>query len=173
MDKKQELGRRKSARSCKWSPVDTVLIVLIVAALVGGVWRFVDANRHTAKETGRAMYEVYFEVVDTHEAVLDSIDGFDDVYLMENDAYIGKIPVYQDAQTGEYYPAITPVVGDVTEGEGCVVATGCLMAADVRETARGLLIGETGLYLTPGMCLEVRTDRAKLTLRVTEIVPHS
>ncbi len=157
----------------RWSAVDTLVLLLILAAVAGLVYRVVYAAKQEA-ETDPVMYRVYFEVQETHEDVLAEVKGFDAVYLYENDVRLGYIGVYQDTATGEYTVALTPAPAAGASGDDRVTATGCLVCTGGTLAAGGgLRIGESGRVLVPGSVLEVRTDRAFLTLRVTSIREHS
>ena len=156
----------------RWSAVDTVILLLIVVAVAGLVYRVIYAARRDA-EADPAMHRVYFEVLETHENVLAEVKGFDAVYLYENDARLGYIGVYRDTATGEQTVAlqVAPAVG--ATGDKRVTATGCMVCTGGTWASGGsLLIGDSGRYLTPGSVLEVRTDRALLTIRITSITEH-
>jgi hypothetical protein len=155
-------------RKGRWSAVDTVIVLLVLIAVAGLVYRVVYAARTENKNT-RTMYRMYFDVVETHEAVLAEIQGFDAVYLYENGVKLGYIGVYEDTATGEYTVALTPTY---TEANDMATATGCLVCTDGVMKDGGLLVGESGRYLTPGSELQVRTDRALLTIRITSIREH-
>ena len=157
----------------RWSAMDTVILLLVLVAVAGVVYRVVYAVRKDA-EADPTLYRVYFEVMETHEDVLAEVKGFDAVYLCENDARLGYIGVYQDTATGEQTPAlnITSAVG--AAGSDRVTATGILICGDASPASGGgLRVGDSGRYLTPGSVLEVRTDRALLTIRITSIREHS
>ena len=157
----------------RWSAMDTVILLLVLVAVAGLVYRVVYAARKDA-EADPAMYRVYFEVLETHENVLAEVDGFDAVYLYENDTRLGYIGVYQDTAPGEYTAALTttPAVG--ATGSHRVTATGILICNNATVSAGGgLMVGDSGRYITPGSVLEVRTDRALMTIRITSVREHS
>lgn len=166
MDMKQ--NKPAKTRKGRWSVVDTVIVLLVLLAVAGLVYRVVYAAR-TESEKNNKMYRVYFEVSETHEDVLSEVAGFDAVYLYENDVRLGYIGVYEDTATGEYMVALTP---DPTEKSDMATASGCLVCTEGVMRDGGLLVGESGRYLTPGSELEVRTDRALLTIRITSIREH-
>ena len=115
-----------------------------------------------------ARYRVYFEVSETHREVLDQIQGFDEVYLVENDMLLGSIGATSvDAETGKGIPALTPIN---VEGTDMATATGCMVCRGVMSADSGLLVGDTERYLSLGSVLTVRTDRVILTIRITDIV---
>ena len=157
----------------RWSAMDTVILLLVLVAVAGLVYRVVYAARKDA-EADPVLYRVYFEVMETHEDVLAEVKGFDAVYLCENDARLGYIGVYQDTATGEQTPAlnITPAVG--ATGSDRVTATGILICNNATVSAGGgLMVGDSGRYLTPGSVLEVRTDRVLMTIRITSVREHT
>ena len=166
MDMKQ--NQPTKSRKGRWSAVDTVIVLLVLIAVAGLVYRVVYAAR-TEGESTRTMYRVYFEVAETHEDVLAEVEGFDAVYLYENGVRLGYIGVYEDTATGGHTVALTPVPA---EKRGMATAAGCLVCTDGTMKDGSLLVGESGRYLTPGSELQVRTDRALLTIRITSIREH-
>lgn len=157
----------------RWSAVDTVILLLILVAVAGLVYRVIYAARQEAT-ADPVMYRVYFEVLETHEDVLAEVQGFDAVYLYENDVRLGYIGVYRDTATGEYTVALTPTPAPGATGDDRVTASGCMVCTDATPASGGgLRIGESGRILIPGSVLEVRTDRAFLTVRVTSIREHT
>ena len=156
----------------RWSAVDTLIVILVLVALAGIAFRIVHAVREDAPVGEEAMYMVYFTVAETHEDVLDEVRRFDAVYLLENDVYLGNVGAYRDEATGEYHVALTqtPVISD--KGTNRATAAGCLFCPDGILRDESLLVGNSGVYLTPGSVLTVRTDRVVLTLTVTEIRPR-
>ncbi len=169
-----ETKTKKRTRKHAFSAVDAVLILLLVAAVAGVVLRVVTTQKQAdATEGAPTMYAVYFEVEETHEDVLASVASFDAVYLLDGDARLGYMGAYRDRDTGEFHIALTPAPAEGAEGDRRVTALGCFVATEAENTAGGLLVGKSGLYLAPGACLEVRTDRARMTIRITEILPHS
>ncbi len=174
MDDRMKSGSRSVSRKYRWSAVDAVLILLLAVAIAGGILRVISLNRRvdTVGQNG-TKYEIYFEVEAIHGAVIDSIGGGDAVYLLENDARLGQIATHLDAESGQYVAALYPEPVSGFEKKDHVVADGCFITANAEESDKGLLVGKTGVYLEPGTRLEVRTDRAAFTLRVTEIGRHS
>ena len=157
----------------RWSAMDTVILLLVLVAVAGLIYRVVYAARKDA-EANPVMYRVYFEVMETHKDVLAEVEGFDAVYLCENDIRLGYIGVYRDTETGEYTAALTttPAVG--ATGSSRVTASGILICGNATRTSDGgLIVGDSGRYLTPGSVLEVRTDRALMTIRITAIREHT
>jgi hypothetical protein len=156
----------------RWSAVDTVILLLVLVSVAGLVYRIVyAANKDAAAEP--VMYRVYFEVLETHEDVLAEVKGFDAVYLYENDVCLGYIGVYEDTATGDYTVALTPSPAPGATGDNRVTAVGCMVCTDATPVNGGIRVGDSGRYLVPGSILEVRTDRALLTIRVTSVRKHS
>ncbi len=176
-DNKHTASARRMARPKKgWSVVDTVIVLLLLLAIAGLVGRGIYGERQkdaTGTDGVASMYAVYFEVTETHADVLAEVRGFDAVYLYENDSRLGHIGVYEDPVTGEHRVALTVLPAEGATGDRRVTATGCLICTDGIPAGGGLLIQESDQYLTPGSEIEVRTDRAFFTIRVTEIRPHS
>ena len=165
MESKQPNTPISRKREVRWSVVDAVILLLVLAAIAGIIYRIVI----TVTDDGRAgeRYEVYFEVSETHNEVLKEIGAFDEVYLMENDMLLGSIGATSvDETTGMGIPALTV---ESIENSDMVTAKGCMVCLGTQSDDGGLLVGETGRYLSLGSILTVRTDRAVLTIRITEI----
>ena len=153
----------------RWTVIDTVVVLLVLVAVAGLVYRVIYSARKDA-EVETTPYRVYFEVLETHKSVLDEVKGFDAVYLYEDDIRLGYIGVYQDQTTGEYTPALTVSPGEEMDH---VTATGILVCNNATlAPGGGLRVEDSGRYLTPGSVVEVRTDRAILTVRITSIREH-
>ena len=157
----------------RWSAMDTVILLLVLVAVAGLIYRVVYAARKDA-EAEPTLYRVYLEVMETHETVLAEVEGFDAVYLCENGARLGYIGVYQDTATGEYTAALNTTPAEGATGNDRVTATGILVCNNAAPASGGgLRIGDSGRYLTPGSVLEVRTDRALMTIRITSVREHT
>ena len=79
-----------------WSVIDTVILILLVAAIVSFVGRVVYAYRQRGGNTGSAMYSVRFTVEDIHRESLECVRAFDDVYLYSTGERLGNIGVYEN-----------------------------------------------------------------------------
>ena len=170
--KKNTDGRPVKSGNRHWSAMDTVILVLVLLAIGGLIFRVVDMSRKDRLTKDETMYVIRFTVEDTHREVLSEITGAEKVYLYEGDALVGYFGVYRDEATNMDSPALTivPPRGDAPEGH--VGAEGYLVCTTGKAMNGGLLIGESGQYLIPGSEVAVRTDRVLLTLRVTEIRRH-
>jgi hypothetical protein len=154
-------------RKPRWSAVDTLILLLVLAAIAGIVYRVVvTVTREAVAEQG-TVCEVYFEVKEVHRDVLTEIQGFDPVYLYENDMRLGAIGATIDPATGEPVAAITV---STFEGTELANATGCMICRGTAEPNGALLVKGTGRYITRGSELMVRTDQVLLTIRVTDIL---
>ena len=149
-----------------------LIILLVLIALAGMVYRVVDAARRSSEQENRPMYAVYFSVEEIHKDVLAEVQGFDPVYDAEDGVRLGYIAAYQDETDGAYKPAlaITPAIGST--GRDRVTASGCLICTEANLMNGSLLVDGSSRYLTPGSVLSIRTDRAILTVRITEIRTH-
>lgn len=167
---KRVKGKKQRLR---WSAVDTLILLLVLVTVAGFVYRVVDtANKDMAREPVR--YRVYFDVMETHADVLAEIQGFDPVYLYENDAFLGQIGVYQDQTTGEQTVALTVTPAPETAWENRATATGCMVCSNATiSPGGGLRVENSGRLLVPGSVLEVRTDRVLMTIRITSIREYS
>lgn len=163
------VGRGRKRGKGRWSAVDTVILLLVLLAVGGIVYRVVYAIQAENEAANAPMYAVYFEVAETHTGVLAEVRGFDAVYLYENGAHLGYIAVYEDTLTGEYRVALTTTP---VEGTSDVTATGCMICTGGTLSGGSLLLSGSEQYLTPGGEVVVYTERALLTLRITEIRPH-
>ena len=146
--------RRKGGQS-RWSAVDTVILILVLLSIAGIVYRAVYIIRQDMNAAGKTKYVIDFVVEETHEDVLGEVREDDPVYLYEGDAVLGRIGL-----------------SDITHGargERYASATGSILCASGSMQNGALLIGTSGRYLTPGSVVTVRTDRALLTLRITDI----
>ena len=169
MESKQSNTPTRRERKGFWSAVDTLILLLILAAVAGIVMRIVITVRNDSPEG--EVYRVYFEVHETHRDVLDEVRGFDAVYLCENDMRLGAIAakVVDDA-TGKTAAALTP---SYIEGTETATATGCMVCRGPDHSAEGLLVEGTGRYLTCGSVVQIRTDRVILTVTITDIEADS
>lgn len=159
-------------RKGKWSVVDTVILLLAILVVGALVYRVVYAFESRIEEEPQTIYDVFFSVDQAHRDVLGEVIGFDPVYLYENDVKLGYMGVYRDVEDDGYRVALTPLPADQNDTSEFIPAQGCFVCADAVMRDGGLLISGSGRYLTPGSVVEVRTDRAYLTLRITEIVPR-
>lgn len=176
----EQLNGKRARR--KWSAMDTVILILIVAAVASVVGRVIYAYLQRGSEDEASIYTVDFDVADIREAVLQNVSGFDAVYLYESGARIGYIGV--EESDGEQWVALYPKntwtgqdlnEDESTEGETLPVATGSTAAQGSMICTGGdledgcLYLDAAGLYIAPGSELKVCTDRVVFTLRVTRI----
>ncbi len=168
----QKTGREKRADRRGFSAVDAVIVLLVLAAVAGIVYRVVYAARHDRTEDRGGEYTVSFTVAELHQDALAEIRGGDTVYLCDNDIRLGYMAVYEDPESGERRVALTisPIGSDA--GPDRAVAEGAMICTDGYYEGGSLLVGNSGVYLTPGSEVEVRTDRVLFTLRITEIRPY-
>jgi hypothetical protein len=165
MESKQSNTPATRTRTGRWSVIDTAILLLILVAIAGIIYRIVITVTDDGDVGTRC--QVYFEVSETHRDVLDGIQGFDEVYLLENDMLLGSIGATSiDPETGKGVAALTP---KNAEGSDMATATGCMVCRGTVTKGGSLLVGETGQYLSRGSVLTVRTDRAVLTIRITDI----
>ena len=163
----------KPTRKRGWSVIDTLIVLLILATIAGVVYRVVDAAEQSAAQENRLMYAVYFSVEEIHKDVIAEVRGFDAVYDPEDGVKLGYIAAYADAEEEGYKPALVIVPAVNATGRDRVTASGCFICTEGTMMNGGLLVDGDDRYLTPGSELEIRTDRAILTIRITEIRVHS
>lgn len=169
---KEKNREGKSPRKYRWSAADTCILLLVLVMLGGLVYRVVDAALGEKNEGKRTMYAVYFTVEDTHKNVLGEIGGFDAVYDPEDGTKLGHIAAYEDPETGRFLPVMTLKPAVDTPNADYVSATGCMICTAATEKGGSLVVDGSNRYLTPGSTLMIRTDRALLTVRITEIRVH-
>ena len=167
-DKKGDKPTRKRG----FSVIDGVLMLLILAAIGGIVYRVVDAAKQSIATEERPMYAVYFSVEETHKDVLAEIRGFDAIYDPEDGVKLGYIAAYEDTEAGDYKPALVIVPAVNATGRDRVTASGCFICTEGTMMNGGLLVDGDDRYLTPGSELAIRTDRAVITVCITEIRVH-
>lgn len=194
-----ENGKDKSTGGGRssWSVMDTVILILLVAAILSFVGRVVYAYRLRGEDTKTTMYSVRFTVEDIHREALESVRAFDDVYLYDTGERLGNIGVYENKDGTQKVAFAAIPAGDsaetaatagpnrVQDGEETVAETvpphftertaaEGLMFCSGGELKDGcLLIGAGGLYIAPGTELKVCTERVVFTMRVTEIQPRT
>lgn len=165
MESKQSNTPAARGRERRWSVIDTVILLLVLVAIAGIVYRIVITVTDDGSQGTRC--QVYFEVEETHRDVVDGIQGFDEVYLLENDMLLGSIGATSvDPETGKGVAALT--VQNV-EGSDTATAVGCMVCRGTLTKGGSLLVGESGQYLSRGSVLTVRTDRVVMTIRITDI----
>ena len=163
MESSQSNITPKKRRGDGFSVIDVLLILLILAAVVGIVYRVVVTVTDDA--SAGQTYRVYFEVSEVHRDVLAEVRAYDAVYLYEYDMRLGAIGATVD-EGGKTTPALTATW---VEGTELATATGCMVCRAVSAQGGGILVDGTGRYLTRGSVLAVRTDRVLLTVRITDI----
>ncbi len=142
-----------------FSVVDVAIILVVIASLAGLVLRWVTDTVELETSYEGEAYVVTYKVMETHRDILGSVANGDTVYVSEGDAYIG----YLDGK-----PSLTPAVGHPDRATG----VGHMRCNGQMENGT-LLLKKSGISLTPGTIIEVHTERARLTLTVTDIVPVS
>jgi len=147
--------RKGKGGQSRWSAVDTVILILVLLSVAGIVYRAVYTIRQDMNAAGKTQYVIDFVVEETHEDVLREVKHEDAVYLYEGGAVLGRIGL-RDISHG-------------AKGEAYATAKGSILCASGSMKNGALLIGTSGRYITPGSEVTVRTDRAILTLRITEI----
>lgn len=167
--RKENQGERRR----RWSAVDTVILLLVLLAIAGVVYRVVVTVRQETETAQETLYEVYFEVAEIPAATLAEIRGFDPVYLVETQSRLGYVGVYKDASTGGYRVALTPHSSVEAGSAERTTATGCMICGGDLLDDGSLSVPGSERYLTPGSELVIRTDRAILTVRITGIRSHS
>lgn len=174
MDKKQNHSTARQGRKWHWSAIDTVLLLLVLIAVAGVIYRVIATVRQEEEAPRNQIYEVYFTVESIHEDVVAEIHSFDPVYLYENDVKLGYIGAYMDHETGGTRPALKITASPDAAGSHRVsIEEGCLVCSAGTMTNGSLMISGAGCYLTRGSVLQIRTDRVLMTIRITDIREHA
>lgn len=166
--KREGRGSEASAvkeKKRRWSAVDTLVVLALVLAVAGVIVRAVMNDREEAAQTYDGPFDVYFTVPEIHESVLSEIHGFDMLYLTETGEKMGYIGKYDDGSVALTATGVLPVAGGET-----VSAQGCFVCLEGTLSDGGLLPAGATRYLAPGSVLTLRTERAVVTLEITEIV---
>ncbi len=156
MKKKQHTSRR-SDKKHRFTAVDSVLLILAVAAVFGTVfgWVYQTVTTEEKQESG-ITYAVSFRIASTHHKVIDGLQVGDVLYTMEGEP-IG----YLRDDLKSYADSTSPYAGHA-------VATGSMVCIG-NQTNRSLQVGEENRCLTPGDTLKIRTEREILTVYILDI----
>ena len=196
-DRENEHKKLSNAGHRAWSIMDTLILILCIAAVASLIGRIVYAYRRqqTGSNDSQTMYSVRFTVESIHRESLKNVCAFDTVYLYETGERLGNIGVYEN-EDGTQHVAFAPSIGKTateTEtvtlpvkndgSEGSEVETTAVLTE--RTAAEGLMFcsgGElengclylkgAGMYIAPGTELTVCTERVMFRLRVKEILPQ-
>lgn len=179
MDNQKQTQKSTSS----WSLMDTILVILLGAALLSLAGRILYAyekhsggNSREGSESVR--YVVDFTVDSIQREVLDSVNAFDAVYLYDGGAKIGNIGV-EDID-GEQRIAFYPVSDASEETEttqdaappvqtGETAAKGSLVCVGGALQDGSLFLDEAELFISPGSTLTVCTERTVFRLCVVRI----
>ncbi len=157
----QKKGRSSPRKggSNRSAVVDVVIILLAVVALAGVFFRWVFATAGEDRTHGDKTYIVSVEIAEAHKTTLESLRAGDTLYLADDASYTG------------YFVSTPTVLLRPTEGAlpNRAVATARLSCEGVLGTDGTLTLTSGDICLSPGSELEVRTDRALLSLRVVKI----
>ncbi len=168
-NKKAERPVGTGKRWFRPSVIDIGIILLAILSIVAIVLRVTDARNTVQELQKRPSYDVYFTVEETHRRVLEELTGHELVYLYENDVCIGYIARVMDHDTGEMNAAISISPAPGATGNDRVIATGHMTTEGAELKNGALLISGSGVHITPGTCLEVRTERVYMKIRITGI----
>lgn len=155
MQKNHQQRRSASGKRQRVSLVDFLIVLLAVLSVAGLVARWVIDTVKTEKNYVGEAHKVTYQILETRTETLDSLRLRDQVYLLEDGGYIG----YMEAK-----PQVISAVGRSDRA----TATGVLICEGEMEDD-SLLIRKSGICLTPGMQIELRTERARLTIVITGI----
>ena len=143
----------------KFTTVDAVVLLLVLATAVGAVFGWVyqamDDDSFLDEEVN---YAVTFRVTETHQDVISGLSAEDALYFMEDGAFLGYL---RDDLTVR--PVTDAASANYVTGTGSMVCVGEL-------NGRSLNVDDSDRCLTPGDTLIVRTERELLTIEIMEIV---
>ena len=164
-EKKNNEGKRGEKKGLRWTAIDTVILLLVLVALAGVIVRcfVLPSAEDDLAENGNAYY-VEFTVREIHTDVLEEFEVSDRFYLYETGEMIGYLGYYDDGSRA--LTAGGPVSEDNTR---FVTADGCLYCTNGKMENGSLLLQDVSTYLTPGAVLQLRTDRAVMTVEITKI----
>lgn len=173
----------------RWSAMDTVITILLVAAVVSLVGRVIYAYRNRSHADVAHLYTVEFEVASIQAENLRQIEAFDVVYVYESGAMVGYIgaeemdgvrsvaihakKTMESAETTE--GALTEETGiEVAEGvppifTGYTEAYGSMICVGGELEDGCLYVSNMEAYIAPGTELTVCTDKVLFTMRVRSI----
>ena len=149
----------------KWGAADTLIVLALVLAIAGVILRGFMEQRETDESAQSGPFDVYFTVAEIQSSVLDEISGLDMLYLHETGELMGYIGVYADGSVAIKPTGVLPITGG-----DWVSAQGCMVCLEGSMTDGSLLPYDTDRYISPGSVLTLRTERAVLTVEITEIV---
>lgn len=185
-----ENGRKTESHSNRrWSAMDTVITILLAAAVISLVGRVIYAYRNRSHTDVTHLYMVEFEVEKMQNEALRHIEAFDAVYVYESGAMIGYIGAEEvDGVRNVAIHAKTPMEGtesaenvlpeeteiEVAEGlppifTGHTEAYGSMICAGGELEDGCLYAANAETYIAPGTELTVCTDKVLFTLRVLSI----
>lgn len=174
-------NQQKQKGTSTWSLMDTVLLILLAAALLSLVGRIVYAyqkrNSGTADGDESIRYVVDFTVDSIEREVLDSVNAFDAVYLYDSGAKIGNIGVEAigDEQRIAFYPVSDEPETETTQGTvppvqtGETAAKGSLVCVGGALQDGSLFVEAADIYISPGSTLTVCTERTYFQIRIVRI----
>lgn len=168
----------------RWTAVDTAILLLVVLAVAGLVYRVVDAYNEAKKadKIEKTGYSIHFTVDEMQATVLNEINGGDVLYIREDGTVLGYIamrtvtknPGVSNAVQGnepevEMDKAMTARPIENGTDPDAVTVEGVFICQDWTLVDGSLKSTDGNRYLTRGSVIEVRTDRAAMTIRITEI----
>ena len=160
-------GKRAAGQLRRWSAADTLILLALLLVVAGVLVRaFVNVD-NSEESASSGPYDVYFTVEEIRTTVLSDIHGFDALYDLETGVYMGSIGVYEDGSAAITQSGILPA-----EGGELVTAQGCMVCLEGTLNDGALLPTGATRYLAPGSVVTLRTERAVLTVEITEIVPR-
>ncbi len=158
------LAKSGDKKNKSWTAVDTVIVLMILLALGGVILRsFVDWEK-TGETPVSGPYYIDFVVSEIHPQVLEEIQSFDALYLYETGELVGYVGVYDDGSM-----ALRPGSNPAAMNSTAVSAVGCMVTLEGVWENGSLLIKGLDHYISPGSVLNLRTDRAVLTVEITAI----
>ncbi len=156
--------RRAAGQGRRWSAADTLIVLAVLLAVAGVLIRaFVHVD--DTETPAQGPFEVYFTVSEIRDTVLADIQGFDALYDLETGTYMGSIGKYEDGTPALSQSGVLP-----TGGGELVTAQGCMVCPSGIWTDGALLPTGSDRYLAPGSVVTLRTERAVMTVEITEIV---
>ncbi len=153
--KKRKRIRRQTGGG-RFSAVDVVILVLVVASLagtlVGWIW---EARQKEADIEEGGRYFVTFRIEEIHREVWSNLSTADRLYFVDDGGFFGYLRDDWSMQAS-------------AEDEMRLSGTGSMVCVG-EMPARTLILSTDGRRVTPGEVLQIRTETELLTVRILTI----
>lgn len=170
----------------RWTAVDTGILLLVLVAVIGLFYRVIwSYNQEKASRSeAKTYYRIHFTVEEMQLSVFNEMEGGDMLYIREDGTPLGYIArrvvegaTESDASSEEasvtYDKAMVPHHVDEIDGDPDTAVAkaveGVIVCTEWQLSDGSLINGQGDRLLTLGTTLDVRTDRAVMQIRITDI----